>query len=199
MINFAHSEMFTAGVSWRSRPSAVGRGSLAHPGSPCWRCDCFVGDRHARRRVELVAYRPLRKHLALAPMCVGLGMDGCDPECRDAVGGRRPLSIPSFARGRHRRSQDDRHLQADYTPRVARWSNGGAELLLAATSSRRENSCGGRKHRDGSLVGIQTEPARSAYLFCRPRPRGPWTDIMPLLRTSRTYRWRLIIGMKAFT
>ena len=97
LINFAHSEMFTAGAFVAVAAVGALGGIAGHPGLALLAgLIAFVAIGLLGVSVELVAYRPLRNTSRLAPMLSALGMAVVIQNVVMLVGGRRPLIYPSF-------------------------------------------------------------------------------------------------------
>src|SRR3984957_9302501 len=97
LINFAHSEMFTAGAFVAVAAVGVLGGVAGHPGLALLAgLIAVVAVGLLGVSVEFVAYRPLRNTSRLDPMLSALGMAVVIQNVVMLIGGRRPPIFPSF-------------------------------------------------------------------------------------------------------
>src|SRR5258706_3192194 len=96
LINFAHSELFTAGAFLGLFLAGL-LGVGGHPaGGVLVGLLTFVAIGLIGVSIEIVAYRPLRGTSRLAPMLSALGMAVVIQNAVMLIAGRRPLIYPSF-------------------------------------------------------------------------------------------------------
>ena len=96
LINFAHSELFTAGAYLALFFVGV-LGAVGHPGLALLAAlATFVCIGLLGVTIETVAYRPLRRAPRLAPMLSALGVAIVVQNAVMLIGGKRPLVYPSL-------------------------------------------------------------------------------------------------------
>ncbi len=201
LINFAHSEMFTAGAFVAVFAASLMGGVAGHPGVALMAgLAAFVAIGLLGIAVEAVAYRPLRGTSRLAPMLSALGMAVVIQNVVMLVGGRRPLIYPSFL---PRGAIDVAGAVVSYRQltilAVAVALMVGLELLVGRTSLGVKIRAVAESPETASLVGIDPNLPIALIFFVGPGLGAVAGVLYASYYGVATFSMGFIIGMKAFT
>jgi branched-chain amino acid transport system permease protein len=201
LINFAHSEMFTAGAFVAVAAAGVLGGIAGHPGIALLAgLIAFVAIGLLGVSVELVAYRPLRNSSRLAPMLSALGMAVVIQNVVMLVGGRRPLIYPSFLpRGVIQVAGAIITYKQIAILVVALVLMVGLELLVSRTSLGVKIRAVAESAETASLVGINPNLPIALIFFVGPGLGAVAGILYASYYGVATFSMGFIIGMKAFT
>ena len=201
LINFAHSEMFTAGAFVAVAAAGVLGGIAGHPGIALLAgLIAFVAIGLLGVSVELVAYRPLRNSSRLAPMLSALGMAVVIQNVVMLVGGRRPLIYPSFLpRGVIQVAGAIITYKQITILVVALVLMVGLELLISRTSLGVKIRAVAESAETASLVGINPNLPIALIFFVGPGLGAVAGILYASYYGVATFSMGFIIGMKAFT
>lgn len=200
LINFAHSELFTAGA-FIGLGLAGALGVAGHPtGGILVGLITFVIIGLAGVSVEIVAYRPLRGTSRLAPMLSALGMAVVIQNAVMLIGGRRPMIYPSFLP-----SGVIDVFGAIITYKqitiflVAVVLMVGLELFVNRTNLGVRIRAVAENAETASLVGINPNTAISLIFFIGPGLGAVAGILYSSFYGVATFTMGFVIGMKAFT
>lgn len=201
LINFAHSEMFTAGAFVAVFAAGLMGGVAGHPGIALIAgLATFVAIGVLGVTVETVAYRPLRDTSRLAPMLSALGMAVVIQNVVMLVGGRRPLIYPSFL---PRGVIDVAGAVVSYKQltilAVAVALMVGLELLVSRTGLGVKIRAVAESAETASLVGIDPNLPIAIIFFVGPGLGAVAGILYASYYGVATFSMGFIIGMKAFT
>lgn len=201
LINFAHSEMFTAGAFAAVFAASSMGGVAGHPGvALAAGFVTFLAIGFLGVTVETVAYRPLRGTSRLAPMLSALGMAVVIQNVVMLVGGRRPLIYPSFL---PRGVIDLGGATVSYKQiailAVALLLMVGLELLVSRTSLGVKIRAVAESAETASLVGINPNLPIALIFFVGPGLGAVAGILYASYYGVATFSMGFIIGMKAFT
>ncbi|MDF2995527.1 MAG: branched-chain amino acid transport system / permease component family protein [Xanthobacteraceae bacterium] len=200
LINFAHSELFTAGA-FIGLALAGALGVAGHPmGGILVGLLTFVAIGLIGVSVEIVAYRPLRGTTRLAPMLSALGMAVVIQNAVMLLAGRRPQIYPSFLP-----SGVIDLFGAIVTYKqitiflVAVILMVGLELFVNRTSLGVRIRAVAENAETASLVGINPNTAISLIFFIGPGLGAVAGILYSSFYGVATFTMGFVIGMKAFT
>ncbi|HEY9213957.1 MAG TPA: branched-chain amino acid ABC transporter permease [Ancylobacter sp.] len=200
LINFAHSELFTAGA-FIGLALAGALGVVGHPaGGILVGLITFVIIGLVGVSVEIVAYRPLRRTSRLAPMLSALGMAVVIQNAVMLIGGRRPMIYPSFLP-----SGVIDLFGAIITYKqitiftVAVVLMVGLELFVNRTNLGVRIRAVAENAETASLVGINPNMAISLIFFIGPGLGAVAGILYSSFYGVATFTMGFVIGMKAFT
>jgi branched-chain amino acid transport system permease protein len=201
LINFAHSEMFTAGAFVAVAAVGALGGIAGHPGLALLAgLIAFVAIGLLGVSVELVAYRPLRNTSRLAPMLSALGMAVVIQNVVMLVGGRRPLIYPSFLpRGVIQVAGAIVTYKQITILVVALALMVALELLVSRTSLGVKIRAVAESAETASLVGINPNLPIALIFFVGPGLGAVAGILYASYYGVATFSMGFIIGMKAFT
>jgi branched-chain amino acid transport system permease protein len=201
LINFAHSEMFTAGAFVAVFAAGLLGGVSGHPGAALLAgLAAFVAIGLLGVSVEAVAYRPLRMTSRLAPMLSALGMAVVIQNAVMLVGGRRPLIYPSFLpRGMLSLAGATITFKQLTILGVALALMVGLELLVNRTSLGIKIRAVAENSETASLVGINPNGPITLIFFIGPGLGAVAGVLYSSYYGIATFSMGFIIGMKAFT
>ncbi|MBV8916233.1 MAG: branched-chain amino acid ABC transporter permease [Acetobacteraceae bacterium] len=200
LINFAHSEMFTAGAF--VAVFALGLlGGVGHPGVAVLAgLITFAAIGLLGVTVEAVAYRPLRGTYRLAPMLSALGMAVIIQNAVMLVGGRRPLIYPSFLpRGVLNIANAIITYKQLAILLVALALMVGLELGVNRTTLGTKIRAVAESTETASLVGINPNLPIALIFFVGPGLGAVAGMLYASYYGVATFSMGFIIGMKAFT
>ncbi len=201
LINFAHSEMFTAGAFVAVFAAGLLGGVAGHPGIALLAgLITFVAIGLLGVSVEAVAYRPLRGTSRLAPMLSALGMAVVIQNVVMLVGGRRPLIYPSFLpRGVFSVAGAIVSYKQLTILAVALVLMLGLEILVSRTSLGVKIRAVAESAETASLVGINPNLPIALIFFVGPGLGAVAGILYASYYGVATFSMGFIIGMKAFT
>jgi branched-chain amino acid transport system permease protein len=201
LINFAHSEMFTAGAFVAVFAAGLLGGVAGHPGVAVLAgLITFVAIGLLGITVEAVAYRPLRTGSRLAPMLSALGMAVVIQNVVMLVGGRRPLIYPSFLpRGVIEVGGAIVTYKQIAILVVALVLMVGLELVVNRTSLGVRIRAVAESVETASLVGINPNVPISLIFFVGPGLGAVAGILYASYYGVATFSMGFILGMKAFT
>lgn len=205
LINFAHSEMFTAGafvaVAAAGLMGGLLGGAAGHPGVALLAgLTAFVTIGLLGVSVEAVAYRPLRTGSRLAPMLSALGMAVVIQNAVMLLGGRRPLIYPSFLpRGVVQVAGAVITFKQVTILGVALVLMVALELLVNRTSLGVKIRAVAENSETASLVGINPNLPITLIFFVGPGLGAVAGVLYSSYYGIATFSMGFIIGMKAFT
>lgn len=200
LINFAHSELFTAGA-FIGLALAGALGIAGHPtGGLLVGLITFVLVGLMGVSVEIVAYRPLRGTSRLAPMLSALGMAVVIQNAVMLIGGRRPMIYPSFLPSG---AIDVFGAVVSYKQitifLVAVVLMVGLELFVNRTNLGVRIRAVAENAETASLVGINPNMAISLIFFIGPGLGAVAGILYSSFYGVATFTMGFVIGMKAFT
>ncbi|QIB33947.1 branched-chain amino acid ABC transporter permease [Ancylobacter pratisalsi] len=200
LINFAHSELFTAGAFIGLALSGA-LGVAGHPmGGILVGLITFVVIGLAGVSVEIVAYRPLRRTSRLAPMLSALGMAVVIQNAVMLIGGRRPLIYPSFLPSGVIELFGAIVSYKQITIfAVAVVLMIGLELFVNRTNLGVRIRAVAENAETASLVGINPNTAISLIFFIGPGLGAVAGVLYSSFYGVATFTMGFVIGMKAFT
>jgi len=200
LINFAHSELFTAGA-FIGLGLAGALGIVGHPmGGIIVGLITFVIIGLIGVSVEIVAYRPLRGTSRLAPMLSALGMAVVIQNAVMLIAGRRPQIYPSFLP-----SGVIDPFGAIITYKqitiflVAVILMVGLELFVNRTNLGVRIRAVAENAETASLVGINPNMAISLIFFIGPGLGAVAGILYSSFYGVASFTMGFVIGMKAFT
>jgi branched-chain amino acid transport system permease protein len=201
LINFAHSEMFTAGAFVAVAAAGLMGGVAGHPGVALLAgLAAFVAIGLLGVSVEAVAYRPLRATSRLAPMLSALGMAVVIQNAVMLLGGRRPLIYPSFLpRGVVAFAGATITIKQLTILLVALVLMVGLELLVNRTSLGVKIRAVAENSETASLVGINPNLPITLIFFVGPGLGAVAGVLYSSYYGIATFSMGFIIGLKAFT
>ncbi len=202
LINFAHSELFTAGAFVAVAAAGLLGGVAGHPGDRgAGRADHLRGDRPARRdrrgdRLPSACAGTSR----LAPMLSALGMAVVIQNVVMLVGGRRPLIYPSFL---PRGVIDVAGAVVTYKQlailAVALVLMVGSELVVNRTSLGVRIRAVAESAETASLVGINPNLPIAIIFFVGPGLGAVAGILYASYYGVATFSMGFVVGLKAFT
>ncbi|QJP16283.1 branched-chain amino acid ABC transporter permease [Starkeya sp. ORNL1] len=200
LINFAHSELFTAGA-FIGLALAGALGVTGHPlGGILVGLITFVAIGLLGVSIEIVAYRPLRRTSRLAPMLSALGMAVVIQNAVMLLAGRRPRIYPSFLPSG---SVDFFGAIVTYKQitifAVAVLLMIGLELFVNRTNLGVRIRAVAENAETASLVGINPNTAISLIFFIGPGLGAVAGILYSSFYGVATFTMGFVIGMKAFT
>ena len=201
LINFAHSEMFTAGAFVAVSAASLLGGVAGHPEIALLSgLITFLAIGLLGVSVEAVAYRPLRGTSRLAPMLSALGMAVVIQNVVMLVGGRRPLIYPSFLpRGVVNVAGAVVSYKQLTILAVVLVLMVGLELLINRTSLGVKIRAVAENVETASLVGINPNLPIALVFFVGPGLGAVAGILYASYYGVATFSMGFIIGMKAFT
>ena len=201
LINFAHSEMFTAGAFVAVFAAGLLGGVAGHPGVAVLAgLITFVVIGLLGVTVEAVAYRPLRGTYRLAPMLSALGMAVIIQNAVMLVGGRRPLTYPSFLPRGVLNVADAIITYKQVTILVVALAlMVGLELVVNRTTLGARIRAVAESTETASLVGINPNLPIALIFFVGPGLGAVAGILYASYYGVATFSMGFIIGMKAFT
>jgi branched-chain amino acid transport system permease protein len=200
LINFAHSELFTAGAFIGLSLAGI-LGVAGHPAAAvAVGLVTFVIVGLIGVGVEIVAYRPLRRTSRLAPMLSALGMAVVIQNAVMLLAGRRPLIYPSFLPSG---AFDLFGALVTYKQLtiflVAILLMIGLELFVNRTNFGVRIRAVAENAETASLVGINPNVAISLIFFIGPGLGAVAGILYSSFYGVASFTMGFVIGMKAFT
>ncbi len=201
LINFAHSELFTAGAFVAAALAGLLGGVAGHPGIGLLvGMASFVIIGLLGVSIEAVAYRPLRNTSRLAPMLSALGMAVVIQNVVMLVGGRRPLIFPSFLPGGVLNLSGVIVSYKQITIlAVALVLMVGLEVFVNRTSLGVRIRAVAESAETASLVGINPNGPIALIFFIGPGLGAVAGILYASYYGIATFSMGFIVGMKAFT
>jgi branched-chain amino acid transport system permease protein len=200
LINFAHSELFTAGAYIAFLLVGL-LGAIGHPGlAVAAALLTFVAIGLLGVTIEALAYRPLRTAPRLAPMLSALGVAIVLQNAVMLIGGKRPLVYPSLLPGGifELAGAIVTYKQVVIFA-IAVLLLAGLELFINRTTLGVRIRAVSESFSTASLVGINPDRAIALIFFIGPGLGAIAGILYASFYGVATFTMGFVVGLKAFT
>jgi branched-chain amino acid transport system permease protein len=200
LINFAHSELFTAGAYIAFLLVGL-LGAIGHPGlAVAAALLTFVAIGLLGVTIEALAYRPLRTAPRLAPMLSALGVAIVLQNAVMLIGGKRPLVYPSLLPGGifELAGAIVTYKQVVIFA-IAVLLLAGLELFINRTTLGVRIRAVSESFSTASLVGINPDRAIALVFFIGPGLGAIAGILYASFYGVATFTMGFVVGLKAFT